>query len=276
MRQCDRVTGHRAPFDRSIARVALAACLVAAYGCGVREARRVETVGAMKTLTGTIDVRGGTTLPPDVVVDVQLAQLADEDATPVAVSEIVFRPTRPLPIPFSLEYVPESIDDRAMYTLRATIRSGDQVLFVTDTPAMVLTRGGGRSADLELVSGGGGAAAAPLDLAGRRWMLRALAGEEIRPTEGGRPPFLQFEGTPPQLSAYGQGGCNTFRGNAQVDGSQLEFGALASTKMACPDLELESRFFTALSTTATWKIHGTWLLLGGAEGEVARFEAATD
>ena len=55
----------------------------------------------------------------------------------------------------------------------------------------------------------------------------------------------------------GSGGCNAMLGTAIIAGDTIAvFGAIASTRMACPRdvMEQESKFFAALRSTRTWRI----------------------
>lgn len=105
----------------------------------------------MNTITGTVSYREKMALPAGAVLSVKLENVSQQDAAAILVSEIRFAPQQPVPIPFALKYDPQSIDDRLSYAVRATIRSGDQELFATDSPIPVLTRGHGEKVDLVLV-----------------------------------------------------------------------------------------------------------------------------
>ena len=102
-------------------------------------------------VTGTLMYRERIALPPGAVAEVWLldTSLADAPAVEVAYREIE-DPGSP-PIPFALEYDPEQIRERMQYTVRATIRHGDRLLFTSDTHYPVLTRGAGNTADVMLV-----------------------------------------------------------------------------------------------------------------------------
>ena len=104
-------------------------------------------------------------------------------------------------------------------------------------------------------AGGGGAGAsatAPLtnpDLVGTEWILGDLPGqvlEDVRPT-------ISFSG---DGTVEGNAGCNTFSGSYTVDGSNLTFGPLTSTRMACEGAKgtLETAFLGAIQATTTYEI----------------------
>ena len=98
----------------------------------------------------------------------------------------------------------------------------------------------------------GASATAPLtnpDLVGTEWILGDLPGQvlaDVRPT-------ISFSG---DGTVQGNAGCNTFSGTYTVDGSNLTFGPLASTKMACEGATgtLETAFLGAVQATTTYEI----------------------
>ena len=69
---------------------------------------------------------------------------------------------------------------------------------------------------------------------------------DIRPT-------ISFSG---DGTVSGNAGCNTFSGTYTVDGSNLTFGPLASTKIACEGAKgtLETAFLGAIQATTTYEI----------------------
>ncbi len=72
-------------------------------------------------------------------------------------------------------------------------------------------------------------------------------------------------------------GCNQFSGRADIAGSSLSIGPLASTRMACaPDLmDLEQKYGAALAATRSFQIEGPILrLMDGAGVEVVRLSRA--
>jgi heat shock protein HslJ len=69
----------------------------------------------------------------------------------------------------------------------------------------------------------------------------------------------------------GSTGCNRYAGATAIDGTQLHFGQLAMTKMACmgPAMAQETHFIQALERTARWSLAGETLLLHAADDNVA-------
>ncbi len=101
--------------------------------------------------------------------------------------------------------------------------------------------------------------AAPLR--GTHWALRLLNGQPLTPTPA-QEVYMQLGAAEQQ--AQGQAGCNRFRGTFELPAEgQLRFGALLSTRMACPDLPTETRFMAALTATRFYRISGDTLYLHG-------------
>lgn len=116
----------------------------------------------------------------------------------------------------------------------------------------------------------------PAPLRNTHWVLRQLATEPVTVPEGGRELYLLLRAD--QARAEGNGGCNRFSGSfEQPTPEQLRFGNLLSTKMACPALEVEAQFMSALSKVAYYRITGDTLqLYPGPPTEtqpMARFQA---
>lgn len=232
-----------------------------------------DTGSGEAVVSGTVSYRERIALPADAVVDVALLDVSRMDVAATVLSEKTIEPTRQVPIPFELAYDAGAIDPRMSYAVRATIRRGETHLFVTDRHYPVLTRGNGDHVELVLVrSGGGSTPVADAALTNTRWILRTLGGEAVPIEPNQRPAFLQF-GHGQDDRVLGRAGCNTFRGGFMVDGQKLEFGALATTRKACPDMSLEDRFYRALGQVDRHEIQGTWLILQGQAGELATFEA---
>ncbi len=77
---------------------------------------------------------------------------------------------------------------------------------------------------------------------------------------------IVFDGN--QIS--GHSGCNSFNGEATIDGNLLSFGDLASTLMLCPDDEVnqrEAEFLAALNNAASYTIKRQALTLLDANDE---------
>ncbi|MDY0108394.1 MAG: META domain-containing protein [Candidatus Krumholzibacteria bacterium] len=97
------------------------------------------------------------------------------------------------------------------------------------------------------------------------WKLTRLEGQPVRLREGGREAHLVLHTIGRRLA--GTSGCNDLSGVYELAGERLAFGAIATTKMMCPDLqEQEQALLAALTRVAAWRITGQHLELLDRDG----------
>jgi heat shock protein HslJ len=72
------------------------------------------------------------------------------------------------------------------------------------------------------------------------WQTVAIRGKSIK----GPPPTFALDTT--QNSVAGFGGCNRFFGSFSLNGKNIKFSQLGSTKMFCYSVDFEEDFFAAL------------------------------
>jgi heat shock protein len=111
-------------------------------------------------------------------------------------------------------------------------------------------------------------------LDGVKWELKSLNDREVKLTDNNSEVYLQFNEAEKKVS--GRGGCNRFFGNYEMDGDKLKFSPLGATRMACPDLQLETEFFKALETVDTYSIKDGLLSLKSKDKVVAVFNKAEE
>lgn len=111
-------------------------------------------------------------------------------------------------------------------------------------------------------------------LDGVKWELKSLNDREVKLTDNNSEVYLQFNEAEKKVS--GRGGCNRFFGNYEMDGDKLKFSPLGATRMACPDLQLETEFFKALETVDTYSIKDGLLSLKSKNKVVAVFNKAEE
>lgn len=91
------------------------------------------------------------------------------------------------------------------------------------------------------------------------WKLVELNGKPVVYKERARDSYLVLKEEGNKVN--GNGGCNSFFGTYTLDGTRLRFSGLGSTKMACPDLDIESEFFEVLSKTDSYHYRNDTLQL---------------
>ncbi len=233
--------------------------------------------GETNEVTGSVTYRERIALTPGTIVEVKLLDVSLQDVASKVISEQIIEVAHQVPIPFELIYDQSQIDQRMTYAVRATIRHGGKLLFTTDRIYPVLTRGKGNQVDLVLVRvGGKKAPVAKVDLVDTKWILKILVGQAISTGETQRPAFIQFRQNSEKAFVAGNGGCNNFHGGYVLEAGKLSFGKLASTAMACPDMELERQFYDALERVNRFSIDGSWLAFYDTEDELARFEVGNE
>lgn len=112
-------------------------------------------------------------------------------------------------------------------------------------------------------------AAAPAALLHIKWFATEVGG--VPAVQGARS-WMEFS---EDGHVTGHGGCNRYSGDAKFDHTQLKFGEVASTKMACAEpaaMQQESKLFAAFTATRTYRVEGKDILLLDDAGKVqARF-----
>lgn len=93
-------------------------------------------------VSGTVTYLPRIGLPDDAVVTVELLDVSWMDVPAVVMaSQRIVTSGRQVPIRYSLSYDRASISERNTYTVRATIRLGDQLIWTSDTANPVITNG---------------------------------------------------------------------------------------------------------------------------------------
>lgn len=112
------------------------------------------------------------------------------------------------------------------------------------------------------------------ELLNKEWILKELNGAEILlDTTFPQYPYVKFESL---TEVGGNLGCNGFGGNLVISApDSINISQIRSTKMACPNLEIENRFAAALENASTYKVEGNTLLLTNNKKEmIVKLETA--
>ncbi|MCG2460156.1 copper resistance protein NlpE N-terminal domain-containing protein [Flavobacteriaceae bacterium F89] len=108
-----------------------------------------------------------------------------------------------------------------------------------------------------------------IKITGTRWKLTELRGQKVNHSSA----FIVF--STENNRVYGNSGCNNFSGSFELKkGNQIGLSQLASTRMACPDMDSEQAFLSAMGMVDNYSISGGTLLMNKARmAPLARFEA---
>ncbi|MGC3938402.1 META domain-containing protein [Roseobacter sp. EG26] len=101
--------------------------------------------------------------------------------------------------------------------------------------------------------------------AGKTWQLVELNGQTVDQIA-----TLTF---PEEGRIAGEGPCNSYSAAMTVPYPWFEAGPIASTRRACPDLDFEADYFTALSEMTLSEVLGDTLILSTPEGAQMVFKS---
>ncbi len=92
------------------------------------------------------------------------------------------------------------------------------------------------------------------------WVLEQINGEKNEIAQGMQRPNMEIHLDKSQV--MGNLGCNTFTSDVYFGREQISFSYLMSTKIACPNLQLEQRFVKVMSnTTFNYRFEALQLIL---------------
>lgn len=122
----------------------------------LRTADGALAVDLVSAVSGVAEISSLRALPPEAVLTVQLEDVSKADVASIVLGEMSARLEGEVSrFPFTVAFDPAEIDERMSYGLRATVRSGDELLFTTTQHYPVLTRDGGQfGVELQLYAPG--------------------------------------------------------------------------------------------------------------------------
>jgi putative lipoprotein len=227
---------------------------------------------ASASLSGTVTYRERVALPPDAIVEISLIDATAQDDAPRAVATTAVRAEgRQVPLPFSLHYDASKIAKSHLYTVRAAIKSGSELLFTTDIARAVITQENPTHVDLMLTRVDPTEATGTGDLAGSSWILEDLNGAGV---VAGSRVTLEFA---EKGRATGTGSCNRYFATVEISGSSIRFGAVGATRMACAATAVslqEVKYFGALEDASRFTLEEGVLSIYGSTSRPLRFRRA--
>ena len=114
---------------------------------------------------------------------------------------------------------------------------------------------------------------AEVPLENTHWTLTRVGDTAVDAGAAEREPHIVLHSTTHRVS--GAAGCNQLLGSYKLDDTDLTFGTMATSRMACPSaMQVERRFLAALRATRSARVRGDNLDLLDANGRLlARFQA---
>lgn len=114
-----------------------------------------------------------------------------------------------------------------------------------------------------------------VDIFDTNWTLTELNGDPVSELETSQSvPTIRIIESENRFN--GRGGCNQYNGGFEFDAEsgEIELSQVAATKMACPDMDLENRYFSMLNEVERMEQSSQLLKLYNDSGEtIALFEA---
>jgi putative lipoprotein len=208
----------------------------------------IPALAQQARLSGRVVFRERMALPPGATLNVKLVDVSLADAPAQVIAETTISAGRGSPIAFVLNYDRAKVTQRRNYALQARIEHEGRLLFINTTRHPVLLNGRDRTTiRVERVR----AEAAPQAASpAGRWLAEDILG-------GGVIDRLQSTiDIAADGRTTGSGGCNRISGKAVINGSNISFGAMASTRMACAPavMNQEAKFLNALSRTRSFRV----------------------
>ena len=108
-------------------------------------------IAPLAKVTGNLTSREPLALTAGAVVTVQLIDVSRQDVAAVVLAEQVITKPGQAPIPFELEYDPDSIKLTHRYAVQARVEEGGKLRYRNDTVHFVLTHGNPNTVDLAIV-----------------------------------------------------------------------------------------------------------------------------
>jgi putative lipoprotein len=226
---------------------------------------------AAGVLSGEVFYRERVALPPNAVLEVSLVDVTRPGGLGELVASVQIKPNRQGPIPFEIRYGDGDVEARRSYAVRANILADGRLLFVSARSQRVLTHGHPKSVRILMAAVMSMAAAGSNDMMGHEWLAEDIGGGGV--VDNVRTAITIGVGG----EVTGTGGCNRLHGTAQIDGTSVTFGSLATTRMMCPPavMDQEAKFLRVLELTREFRMDGPHLKFLDRDGaELVRFTRA--
>ena len=216
-------------------------------------------------LTGTVYFEAEPTLVPGRTLIIMLVDITDGEENPVTLSSTQTGQGTTTPYQFSLAYDPSLIRDGRQYRIMAELIGGPlppkKSLAAIDPfsgQELSLAFARPKPKPMEL--------SVTISLQGFKWYVYQLDGEELELALEQRP-YIEIDPKEDRFSGFA--GCNRFTGSYTLNGTSLELGQAAVTRMACEGgMEIEDRFLAMLGKVGSWRLKDGQMVLGDENRDI--------
>ena len=97
------------------------------------------------------------------------------------------------------------------------------------------------------------------------WALTSINGNPFDPSLAQKHPIVEINAT--EMRFFGNDGCNTIFGAIEIlTDTELKFGMIAGTRMACVNMKIPDAYHSALADAATYSVKNMQLILFNSKG----------
>ncbi|MCE0556350.1 MULTISPECIES: META domain-containing protein [unclassified Motilimonas] len=251
---------------------------IAAVSVGTSEAQQGTTKEStstkatqMKPLAIQVLYLDRSMLEPGAVVEVSLLDVSKADSKSDILAQQSMKAQGGPPYALVLDYDLNEIKDNHRYSLRATIKLNENLLY-TSTEHLDPFANEAKQ-PFEIIVKQVEQTAVAAEFTNTYWKLMKIGKQDVPSFEGAREMFVQFMTQENQVRGFS--GCNNFMGNYEVKGSQVTLTPLAGTRKMCVNgMEQEQAYLNAMANVVSFTIEGETLTLNNSDGEaVVSFES---
>lgn len=100
-----------------------------------------DSSDGLGVISGSVAYRERIAMPANAVITIQLLDISQQGSRATVLAQQRIRPSREVPIPFTVQYDRSKIDRRGTYGIAATIEVDGEVIWRSDGSQLVITNG---------------------------------------------------------------------------------------------------------------------------------------
>ena len=239
--------------------------LISLAGCATtaQQATKVEQAAIIQqqTITANVFYLQRIALPPGAEVSLILEDVSKMDMPAEVIAEQIFTAVGAPPYQVNLSYNEAQIKPLHRYVLRAQITLDGQLLFTNTQQVDAFANQSAKPTEILVSSMRRNVKHNGLvRLTDTHWQLSMLGEQVITADVAKRTPYLTFKQDDNKVIGFS--GCNRFSGNYNTSADSIDLSQLLTTKKMCfQQMNLETKFLSALSETDNYKVIDNTLTL---------------